>query len=59
MIDSTVTDTDGVYTCSVTNARGYDNGVTGMGGKAFLYSLTQARLTIIYVCINERFMVVR
>ena len=33
VIDSAVTDRDGVYTCSVTNARGYDSGVTGMGGK--------------------------
>ena len=33
MINSAVTDRDGVYTCSVTNARGYDNGVTGVGGK--------------------------
>ena len=32
-IDSAVTDRDGVYTCSVTNARGYDSGVTGVGGK--------------------------
>ncbi len=43
-IDSAVTDTDGVYTCSVTNTRGYDNGATGIGG-----SSTQARLLIIYV----------
>ena len=33
VIDSAVTDSDGVYTCSVTNARGYDSGVTGIGGK--------------------------
>ena len=33
VIDSTVTDRDGVYTCSVTNTRGYDSRVTGMGGK--------------------------
>ena len=33
VIDSTVTDTDGVYTCSVTNTRGYNSGVIGMGGK--------------------------
>ena len=33
VIDSAVADRDGVYTCSVTNARGYDNGVTGMGSK--------------------------
>jgi hypothetical protein len=33
VIDSAVTDHDGVYTCSVTNARGYSNGVVGMGGK--------------------------
>ena len=32
-INSAVTDRDGMYTCSVTNARGYDNGVTGVGGK--------------------------
>ena len=38
MINSTVTDTDGVYTCSVTNTRGYDSGVIGMGGKVPLYS---------------------
>ena len=40
MIDSAVTDRDGVYTCSVTNTRGYDNGVVGMGGKVLvlLYS---------------------
>jgi maltoporin len=45
MIDSTVTDTDGVYTCSVTNARGYDNGDTGMGGKVLLYSSVQTILS--------------
>ena len=33
VIDSTVTDHDGVYTCSVTNDRGYSNGATGVGGK--------------------------
>ena len=33
VIDSAVVDRDGVYTCSVTNARGYDSGVTGVGGK--------------------------
>ena len=39
VIDSSVTERDGVYTCSVTNARGYDNGVVGMGGKVLaLYS---------------------
>ena len=32
-IDSAVVDRDGVYTCSVTNARGYDSGVIGVGGK--------------------------
>ena len=32
VIDSAVTDRDGVYTCSVTNARGYDSGATGIGG---------------------------
>ena len=36
MINSAVTEHDGVYTCSVTNARGYDNGVVGMGGKVLL-----------------------
>ena len=33
VIDSAVADRDGVYTCSVTNTRGYSNGVTGLGGK--------------------------
>ena len=33
VIDSSVTERDGVYTCSVTNARGYNDGVVGMGGK--------------------------
>ena len=33
VINSTVTDHDGVYTCSVTNARGYSNGAIGVGGK--------------------------
>ena len=33
VIDSSVTERDGVYTCSVTNARGYGNGAVGMGGK--------------------------
>jgi hypothetical protein len=37
VIDSTVTDTDGVYTCSVTNTRGYSNGVIGMGGKPYIH----------------------
>ena len=34
MIDSAVTDQyrEGVYTCSVTNARGYSNGNIGLGG---------------------------
>jgi hypothetical protein len=32
VVDSAVTNTDGVYTCSVTNARGYSNGATGIGG---------------------------
>ena len=32
VIDSSVSERDGVYTCSVTNARGYGNGVVGMGG---------------------------
>ena len=32
-IDSAVSERDGVYTCSVTNARGYSNGATGVGGK--------------------------
>ena len=33
VIDSAVTERDGVYTCSVTNARGYSNDATGVGGK--------------------------
>ena len=33
VIDSAVTDRSGVYTCSVTNARGYSSGIIGMGGK--------------------------
>ena len=36
VINSTVTDRDGVYTCSVTNTRGYDSDVVGMGGKVDL-----------------------
>ena len=36
VIASTVTDHSGVYTCSVTNTRGYSSGVTGMGGKVML-----------------------
>ena len=33
VIDGAVADRDGVYTCSVTNTRGYSNGNTGLGGK--------------------------
>ena len=33
VISDAVTERDGVYTCSVSNARGYSNGATGLGGK--------------------------
>ena len=33
VISDAVTERDGVYTCSVSNARGYSNGATGVGGK--------------------------
>ena len=29
------TDNDGVYTCSVSNTRGYDNSLTGVGGEVY------------------------
>ena len=32
-IDNAVIERDGVYTCSVTNVRGYSNDATGVGGK--------------------------
>ena len=51
VIDSSVTERDGVYTCSVTNARGYDNGAVGMGGKVLAF--VQLKLRNVYV--NERF----
>ena len=50
VIDSAVTDTDGVYTCSVTNTRGYDSAVTGMGGKVPLYGSGCCTLIIIVMC---------
>ena len=34
----TGTSNDGVYTCSVSNARGYGNGLTGVGGKKCVYT---------------------
>ena len=33
VISDAVTERDGVYTRSVSNARGYSNGATGVGGK--------------------------
>ena len=44
VINSAVTDCDGVYTCSVTNARGYDSGVTGIGGKNHTYVCERFRV---------------
>ena len=32
MIANSVTDIDGVYTCSVSNVMGYSSGAIGMGG---------------------------
>ena len=40
VIDNAVTERDGVYTCSVTNARGYSNDATGVGGKELHKNLT-------------------
>ena len=39
VIDSTVTDRDGVYTCSVTNDRGFSNGAIGVGGNNAIMSI--------------------
>ena len=48
VIDSAVTDRDGVYTCSVTNTRGYDSDVTGIGGK--VYTFIQLSSSYIIMC---------
>ena len=40
MVDDAVSERDGVYTCSVTNARGYSNDATGVGGKELHKNVT-------------------
>ena len=40
VIDNAVTERDGVYTCSVTNARGYSKDAAGVGGKELHKNVT-------------------